>query len=82
METIQISKVVLARLKPIMAKLLADKVNDAYRHLSLAAKVESGEAKTGIDATTYLEWQEQEARDANTLLAAMYALYGEDQKPV
>ena len=78
METIQISKVVLARLKPIMVKLLADKVNDAYRHLSLAVKVENGEVKTGIDATTYLEWQEQEARDANTLLAAMCAMYGEE----
>ena len=77
METIQISKDVLARLKPILTKLLADKVNDAYRHLSLAAKAERGEAETGIDATTYLEWQEQEARDANTLLAAMYAMYGE-----
>ena len=82
METIQISKVVLERLKPIMGKLLADNLKEAYRHLSLAEKVESGEVKTGIDAATYHEWQEQEARDANTLLAAMCALYGEDQKPV
>lgn len=77
---LKISKVDLEKMKPILAKLFVDKLKDAYRHLELAEKVENGEVKTDIDAATYHELQEQEARDANTLLAVMCALYGEDWK--
>ena len=77
---LKISKVDLERMKPILTKLFVDKLKDAYHHLELAEKVENGEVKTGIDAITYHEWREQEARDANTLLATMCALYGEDWK--
>lgn len=77
---LKISKVDLEKMKPILAKLFVDKLKDAYRHLELAEKVENGEVKTDIDAATYHEWQEQEARDANTLLTVMCALYGEDWK--
>lgn len=75
--TIQIREDVVARLKPILSKLLVEKTQDATRHKEYAERVESRKIETGIEAGTYLEWAEDEERDAGTLIAAMYALYGQ-----
>lgn len=76
--TIQISEDVLARLKPILSKVLVERTQDVLRYKEYAERVERREIKTGIEAGTYLEWAKGRERDADTLIAAMCAMYGEE----
>ncbi len=75
--TVEIRKDIVARLKPILSKLLVEKTQDATRHQEYARRVECHEISTGIEPETYLDWAKDEERDADTLIATMYALYGE-----
>ena len=75
--TLKIRKDVLDKLNPLLSDLLSDKTKNAQRWRESAAEIENGEKTSGISAEIYRQWAEDDGKAAETLLAAMYAMYGQ-----